>query len=172
MILESVEHGPIIWPTIKEYGVTRTKKYAELSATEKLQADCDMKEINIILQGLQTEIYSLINHHRVAEDLWEKVQLLMQVANHQFTPPYFNTYQSSYNNPQFQQQFSPSQSHQYGSTHPTQHYSTTYPSIPHAITYPSIPHAITYPSAPYPHAYSSIVHQEACTKPRPVPQIE
>nr|GEX00147.1 hypothetical protein [Tanacetum cinerariifolium] len=51
MILESVEHGLLIWPTIKEKEVTRTKKYAELFATEKLQADCDMKEINIILQG-------------------------------------------------------------------------------------------------------------------------
>ncbi|GKB77116.1 hypothetical protein Tco_0944011 [Tanacetum coccineum] len=29
------------------------------------------------------------------------------------TPPHFNTYQSPYNNPQFQQQFSPSQSHQH-----------------------------------------------------------
>ncbi|GKC01715.1 hypothetical protein Tco_0987851 [Tanacetum coccineum] len=37
-----------------------------------------MKAINIILQGLPTEIYSLVNHHRVAKDLWEKVQLLMQ----------------------------------------------------------------------------------------------
>ncbi|GJW60689.1 retrovirus-related pol polyprotein from transposon TNT 1-94 [Tanacetum coccineum] len=219
-----------------------TKKYAELSPAKKIQADCDMKAINIILQGLPTDIYSLVNHHRVAKDLWEKVQLLMQgtsltkqerecklydafdkfthingeslhlyylrftqlindmniynmkleqfqvntkflnslppewskfvtdikhvkdlhatnfdqlyayleqhelhanevclmhernqdplalVANHQMTPPHFNTYQSSYNNPQFQQQFSPSQSHQYGSTHPTQHYSTTYTS--------------------------------------------
>ncbi|GJW46866.1 hypothetical protein Tco_0078512, partial [Tanacetum coccineum] len=43
MILESVEHGPLIWPTIKENGVTRTKKYVELSPTEKIQADCDMK---------------------------------------------------------------------------------------------------------------------------------
>ncbi|GKE40096.1 hypothetical protein Tco_1463501 [Tanacetum coccineum] len=51
MILESVENGSLIWPTIKENGVTRTKKYAELSATEKIQADCDMKETNIILQG-------------------------------------------------------------------------------------------------------------------------
>ncbi|GKE51578.1 hypothetical protein Tco_1486734 [Tanacetum coccineum] len=51
MILELVEHGPLIWPTIEENGVTRTKKYAELFATEKLQADCDMKAINIILQG-------------------------------------------------------------------------------------------------------------------------
>ncbi|GJS44254.1 reverse transcriptase domain-containing protein [Tanacetum coccineum] len=39
MILESVKHGPLIWPTIEENRVTRTKKYAELSATEKIQAD-------------------------------------------------------------------------------------------------------------------------------------
>nr|GFB91615.1 hypothetical protein [Tanacetum cinerariifolium] len=71
------------------------------------------------------------------------------VANHQMTPSHFNAYQSSYNNPQFQQQFSPSQSPHYGSTHPTQYYSTTYPSTPRAIT---------YPSTPYPNAYSSTVH--------------
>ncbi|GKE52028.1 hypothetical protein Tco_1487184 [Tanacetum coccineum] len=189
MILESVEHGSLIWPTIEENRVTGTKKYVELSATEKLQAHCDMKAINIILQGLPTEIYSLVNRHRVAKDLWEKGESLHQyylrftqqindmniynmkleqfqvntkflnslppewskfmidvklvkdfhttnfdqlyayleqhelhanvvhlmhernqdplalVANHQMTPPHFNTYQSSYNNPQFQQQF-------------------------------------------------------------------
>ncbi|GJT19781.1 hypothetical protein Tco_0878487 [Tanacetum coccineum] len=78
MILESVEHGPLIWPTIEENGVTRTKKYAELSAAEKIQADCDMKATNIILQGLPVYIYSLMNHHRVTKDLWERIQLLMQ----------------------------------------------------------------------------------------------
>nr|GEU34656.1 reverse transcriptase domain-containing protein [Tanacetum cinerariifolium] len=51
MIFESVENGPFIWPTIEENRVTRTKKYAELSAVEKVQADCDMKATNIILQG-------------------------------------------------------------------------------------------------------------------------
>nr|GEX48711.1 integrase, catalytic region, zinc finger, CCHC-type, peptidase aspartic, catalytic [Tanacetum cinerariifolium] len=51
MILESVEHGPLIWPTVEENRVIRTKKYAELSATEKIQADYDMKATNIILQG-------------------------------------------------------------------------------------------------------------------------
>ncbi|GJY75013.1 hypothetical protein Tco_0479444 [Tanacetum coccineum] len=226
---------------IEENGVTRTKKYAELSAAEKIQADCDMKATNIILQGLPADIYSLVNHHRVAKDLWERVQLLMQgtsltkqerecklydafdkfthikgeslhkyylrftqlindmniynmkmeqfqvntkflnslppewskfvtdvklvkdlhttnfdqlhayleqhelhanevrllrernqdplafVANQQMTPPHFNTYQSSYNNPQIQQQFPPSQ---YGSIHPNQYYSSTYPSQP------------------------------------------
>ncbi|GJW68932.1 hypothetical protein Tco_0123356 [Tanacetum coccineum] len=72
MILESVEHGPLIWPTIEENGVIRTKKYDEPSTTEKIQAYYDMKAINIILQGLPTDIYSPINHHRVAKDLWEK----------------------------------------------------------------------------------------------------
>ncbi|GKB02267.1 putative ribonuclease H-like domain-containing protein [Tanacetum coccineum] len=78
MILELVEHGPLIWPTMEENGVTRTKKYAELSVAEKIQADCDMKATNIILQGLLADIYSLVNHHRVAKDLLERVQLLMQ----------------------------------------------------------------------------------------------
>nr|GEZ37883.1 hypothetical protein [Tanacetum cinerariifolium] len=174
MILESVEHGPLIWPTVKENGVIKTKKYAELSAAEKIQVACDMKATNIILQGLPADIYSLVNHHKVAKDLWERVQLLMQctsltkherefntkflnnlphewskfvtdvklvndshtsnfdqlhayleqhelnanevcimlernqdslafVANQQMIPPHFNTYQSSYNNPQLQQ---------------------------------------------------------------------
>ncbi|GKG06555.1 hypothetical protein Tco_0329524 [Tanacetum coccineum] len=70
-------------------------------------------------------------------DSWKSIMEL--VANHQMTPSHFNTYQSSYNNPRIQQQFSPSQSPQHGSIHPTQHYSTTYPSTPLAITYPSAP---------------------------------
>ncbi|GKA66877.1 hypothetical protein Tco_0766685 [Tanacetum coccineum] len=78
IILESVENGPLIWPTVEENGVIRTKKYAELSVVEKIQVDCDMKSTNIILQGLPVDIYSLVNHHRVAKDLWERVQLLMQ----------------------------------------------------------------------------------------------
>ncbi|GKD10967.1 hypothetical protein Tco_1190652 [Tanacetum coccineum] len=217
MILELVEHDPLIWPTIEENGVTRTKKYIELSATEKIQADCDLKATNIILQGLPSDIYSLVNHHRVAKDLWERIQLLMQVntkfvnslppewskfvtdvklvkdlhttnfdqlhaylqqhelhtnevrimrernhdplalvSNHQQTPSHFNTYQSSYNNSQFQQQFSP---------FPTP-YSNAYTSLVHySTTYPSTPLAITYPSIPYPNAYLSIVPQDASPQP-------
>ncbi|GKD07486.1 hypothetical protein Tco_1187171 [Tanacetum coccineum] len=88
---------------------------------------------------------------------------LALVANHRMTPSRFNTYQSSYNNPQFQQQTLPSRSPQYGSINPTQHYSTTYPSTPLEIT---------YPSTPYPNAYSSTVHQDACPQPQSIPQIE
>nr|GEX46990.1 hypothetical protein [Tanacetum cinerariifolium] len=59
MIIESVENGPLVWPTIEENGVTRTKKYSELSATEANQDDCDVKATNIILQGLHPEVYAL-----------------------------------------------------------------------------------------------------------------
>nr|GEV67638.1 hypothetical protein [Tanacetum cinerariifolium] len=59
MILESVEHGPLLWPTVEEDGVTRLKKYSELSAAKVIQADCDFKATNIILQALLPEIYAL-----------------------------------------------------------------------------------------------------------------
>ncbi|GJX27062.1 hypothetical protein Tco_0233358 [Tanacetum coccineum] len=233
MILESVENSLLIWPTIEENRVTRTKKYAKLSTAKKIQADCDMKATNIILQGLPADIYSLENHHREREcklyDAFDKfthikgeslhkyylrftqlindmniynmkmeqfqvntkflnslppewsmfvtdvklvkdlhttkfdqlhayleqhklyaneVRLLRErnqdplafVSNQRMTPPHFNTYQSSYNNPQLQQQFSPSQ---YGLIHPTQHYSSTYPSR-HQFNHSSVP-----PSYPY-----------------------
>ncbi|GKF82664.1 hypothetical protein Tco_0244320 [Tanacetum coccineum] len=62
MILESVENGPLIWPLIEENGVTRPKKYSELSATEAIQADCDIKATNIILQGLPPEVFALVSN--------------------------------------------------------------------------------------------------------------
>nr|GEU63285.1 retrovirus-related Pol polyprotein from transposon TNT 1-94 [Tanacetum cinerariifolium] len=78
MILESIENGPLLWPTVKENGVTRPKKYSELSAMEAIQADCDVKEKNIILQGLPPEVYALVSNHKVIKELWERIQLLMQ----------------------------------------------------------------------------------------------
>ncbi|GJW85715.1 retrovirus-related pol polyprotein from transposon TNT 1-94 [Tanacetum coccineum] len=59
MILESVENGPLIWPSTEENGMKRPKKYSELSATEAIQVDCDIKATNIILQGLPPEVYAL-----------------------------------------------------------------------------------------------------------------
>ncbi|GJT22337.1 retrovirus-related pol polyprotein from transposon TNT 1-94 [Tanacetum coccineum] len=78
IIIASVEKGPLVWPSITEDGVTRLKEYIELTPVEAIQADYDIKAINIILQGLPTEIYALVSQHRVAKDLWEKIKLLMQ----------------------------------------------------------------------------------------------
>nr|GEX23851.1 hypothetical protein [Tanacetum cinerariifolium] len=59
MILKSIENGPLLWPIVEEDGVTRLKKYSELSAAEAIQADCNVKATNIILQGLPPEVYAL-----------------------------------------------------------------------------------------------------------------
>ncbi|GJY04521.1 hypothetical protein Tco_0370461 [Tanacetum coccineum] len=195
MILESVENGPLIWPAMKENRVIRTKKYAELSATEKIQADCDMKATNIIFKERECKLYDafdkftyikgetlhnlpsewskFVTNVKLVKDLHTRnfdhlhayleqhklhvneVRLLCErnqdplafVANKQMTPPHFNTYQSSYNNPQLQQQFSPSQ---YGLIHLNQHYSSTYQSQP------QINHSSVQPAYPY---QSQINHQ-------------
>ncbi|GKD47315.1 integrase, catalytic region, zinc finger, CCHC-type containing protein, partial [Tanacetum coccineum] len=217
MILESVEYGSLIWPTIEENGVTKTKKYDELSATfqgsigksstsnaryfidkagKGLINDMNIYNMKLeqfqvntmFLNSLPPEWSKFMTDVKLVKDLhtnnFDQLHAYLQqyeihanevrimrehnqdplalVANHQMTSPHFNTYQSSYNNPQFQQQFSPpypqpsqfspSQSPQYGLTYPTQYYSTTYPSTPLAIT---------YPSTPYPNDYS-LIHQEAC----------
>ncbi|GJW63279.1 hypothetical protein Tco_0115163 [Tanacetum coccineum] len=50
IILNSVENGPLVWPTVEqEDGTIRLKTYEELSDKEKLQADCDLKATNILL---------------------------------------------------------------------------------------------------------------------------
>ncbi|GJZ06036.1 hypothetical protein Tco_0539829 [Tanacetum coccineum] len=49
LILESVETGQLIWPTIEENGVR-----------------------------LPPEVYALVSNHRIANELWERIQLLMQ----------------------------------------------------------------------------------------------
>nr|GEY28083.1 hypothetical protein [Tanacetum cinerariifolium] len=65
MILESVEQGPLLWPSLEVEGVTRLKKYSELSTAEAIQADYDVKATNIILQGLPPEVYALVSTHKV-----------------------------------------------------------------------------------------------------------
>ncbi|GJV44538.1 hypothetical protein Tco_1429074 [Tanacetum coccineum] len=79
MILDLVQNRPLVWLTIvKENGTTRKKKYKELSLVEKLQADCDLKATNIVLQGLPPDVYVIFNHHKVAKEIWDRVKLLMQ----------------------------------------------------------------------------------------------
>ncbi|GKA68743.1 hypothetical protein Tco_0768660 [Tanacetum coccineum] len=78
MILNSVLSGLLVWHTIvEENGTTRTKKY-ELSVAEKLQADCDLKATNIVLQGLPPDVYAIVNHHKISKEIWDRVKLLMQ----------------------------------------------------------------------------------------------
>nr|GEW41686.1 reverse transcriptase domain-containing protein [Tanacetum cinerariifolium] len=78
LILKSVENGPLLCPMIEENEVTRPRNYSELSPTDAIQVNCYVKATNIILQGLPPEVYALVSNHKVAKDLSEKIQLLMQ----------------------------------------------------------------------------------------------
>ncbi|GJY71291.1 hypothetical protein Tco_0474994 [Tanacetum coccineum] len=63
MILASVEKGPLVWPTVTVDGATRLKEYTKLTPAETIQADYDIKTINIILQGIPPKIYALVIQH-------------------------------------------------------------------------------------------------------------
>nr|GEV15298.1 integrase, catalytic region, zinc finger, CCHC-type, peptidase aspartic, catalytic [Tanacetum cinerariifolium] len=76
MILESVEMVHSFGLLFKRIGLLKLRNM--LNYLLLIQAVCDLKETNIILQGLPADIYSLLIHHKVAKDLWKRVQLLMQ----------------------------------------------------------------------------------------------
>nr|GEU77172.1 hypothetical protein [Tanacetum cinerariifolium] len=68
MIIASADNRPL--PTVvEEDGTTRTRKYKEVSVAEKLQAGCDLKATNIVLQGLPPDV------HRNAAWFKEKAML-------------------------------------------------------------------------------------------------
>ncbi|GJT21537.1 hypothetical protein Tco_0891474 [Tanacetum coccineum] len=58
MILESIENGPLVYPTIEENGQVHDKKYAKLNEQEKHQDDCDVQALKIdrvklLMQGTE-----------------------------------------------------------------------------------------------------------------------
>nr|GEV07402.1 hypothetical protein [Tanacetum cinerariifolium] len=79
MILELVKHGPLIWPTVEDNGVTRTKKYAELSAAEKIQADCT----SLTKQERECKLYDAVDKftHIKGESLHKYYLRFTQLIN-------------------------------------------------------------------------------------------
>nr|GEW98119.1 hypothetical protein [Tanacetum cinerariifolium] len=69
-----------LWKSRMElYMLNRQHGRMILESVEKaIQADCDVKARNIILQGLPPEVYALVITHKVAKELWERIQMLMQ----------------------------------------------------------------------------------------------
>ncbi|GJZ92717.1 hypothetical protein Tco_0664782 [Tanacetum coccineum] len=69
------------WKSIMElYMMNRQHGRMILESVENdaIQVDCDVKATNIILQGLPPKVYALVSNHRIAKELWERIQLLMQ----------------------------------------------------------------------------------------------
>nr|GEX36458.1 hypothetical protein [Tanacetum cinerariifolium] len=80
MMLDSIDNGPLVYPTVEDNGQTRPKKYSELTEAQQLQDDCDVQARNIILHDLPSDVYVLVNHQEAAKDIWDRVKLLMKGA--------------------------------------------------------------------------------------------
>ncbi|GJT49574.1 hypothetical protein Tco_0975731 [Tanacetum coccineum] len=78
MMLDSIDNGPLVYPTVEENRQTRPKKYFELTEAQLLQDDYDVQAKNIILHGLPPNVYALVNHQKAAKDIWDRVKLLMK----------------------------------------------------------------------------------------------
>ncbi|GJY82521.1 hypothetical protein Tco_0495897 [Tanacetum coccineum] len=177
-------HPPMLDKDLYDSWQSRMELYME----KREHANYDVKATNIILQGLLSDVYALVNHHRIAKDLWERIQLLCKqfqvntkflnslppewrqsrplapVVNHQMTPSYLNTNQSSLTQLLSLELFSPLS---------VSFNMDLFIPITNITQLLILPHlAITYPSALYPNAYSSTVHQDACLQPQSIPQIE
>nr|GEW60709.1 integrase, catalytic region, zinc finger, CCHC-type, peptidase aspartic, catalytic [Tanacetum cinerariifolium] len=79
-ILRSIDEGPYRMGTVKEnlaestegapqFGPERPRIYSDLTSEEKDRYNADIRAINILLQGLPKDIYTLINHYIDAKDI-------------------------------------------------------------------------------------------------------
>nr|GEZ03823.1 hypothetical protein [Tanacetum cinerariifolium] len=78
MILKSVENGPLLWLTVEENGVIRPKKYSELSTTEAIQADCDVKERISFFKDFHQRYMHWSALIKLQKNYNERIQMLMQ----------------------------------------------------------------------------------------------
>ncbi|GKD49483.1 hypothetical protein Tco_1278459 [Tanacetum coccineum] len=77
MMLDSIDNGLLVYPTVEENGQTRPMKYSKLTEAQQLQDDCNVQATNIIIHGLPPDVYALVNHQEAAKDIWDRVKLLM-----------------------------------------------------------------------------------------------
>nr|GEW12473.1 ribonuclease H-like domain-containing protein [Tanacetum cinerariifolium] len=93
--------------------LTKRKRECKLLPPEWSKFVTDVKLVKDLHTTNFDQLHAYLQQHKLYAN---EVHLIRErnqdplalVANHQMTPSHFNTYQSSHNNPQFQQQFSPS----------------------------------------------------------------
>nr|GEX09164.1 hypothetical protein [Tanacetum cinerariifolium] len=78
MMLDSINNGSLVYPTVEENRQTRPKNYSNYSESQQLQDDCDVQATNIIRHGLPPDVYALVNHQEAAKDIWDRVKMLMK----------------------------------------------------------------------------------------------
>ncbi|GJY53715.1 integrase, catalytic region, zinc finger, CCHC-type containing protein [Tanacetum coccineum] len=92
MMLDSIDNGPLVHPTVEENRQTRPMKYSKLTEAQQLQDECDVQATNIILHDLSPDVYALVNHQEAAKDIWDRVKLLMKATELSYQEREFRLY--------------------------------------------------------------------------------
>ncbi|GKB22165.1 retrovirus-related pol polyprotein from transposon TNT 1-94 [Tanacetum coccineum] len=83
-LYDSVINGPFQYGTVEVPAAptspqtVRDRTYEDLTEAEKVRKACDIRATNIVLQGLPPDVYSLVNHHTIAKEIWDRVKLLIK----------------------------------------------------------------------------------------------
>ncbi|GJR05862.1 hypothetical protein Tco_0528846, partial [Tanacetum coccineum] len=81
MIIASAGNRP---PMLEKYLYNSWKSRMELYIENRENGRMILNSVqngpptNIILQGLPPDVYAIVNHHKVAKEIWDRVKLLMQ----------------------------------------------------------------------------------------------
>nr|GEX27307.1 hypothetical protein [Tanacetum cinerariifolium] len=78
MMLDSIDNGPLVYPTVEENWQTRPKKYSELTEAQQLLDDFDVQATNIFLHGLPPDVYAHLNHQEAAKNIWDRGETLYE----------------------------------------------------------------------------------------------
>nr|GEY44921.1 hypothetical protein [Tanacetum cinerariifolium] len=91
-ILKSIDKGSFKMGKFREtlaegalhLGSERDRVFTDLTPEEKERFKADIHAMNILLQGLPKDIYTLINHYTDAKDIWDNVKMLLEEAPIQY----------------------------------------------------------------------------------------
>nr|GEY54745.1 hypothetical protein [Tanacetum cinerariifolium] len=84
MMLDSIDNGLLVYPTVEENRQTRPMKYFELTEAQQLQDDCDVQATNNILHGLPLMCMHLLTIKR-GKTLYEYYWRFSQSINDMHT---------------------------------------------------------------------------------------
>ncbi|GJR66520.1 retrovirus-related pol polyprotein from transposon TNT 1-94 [Tanacetum coccineum] len=87
--MKSINEGPFQMGTLAktlaeetegalQQGLVRARVFTDLSAQEKERYKADIHATNILLQGIQKDIYTFINHYTDVKDIWDNVKMILK----------------------------------------------------------------------------------------------
>ncbi|GJX89154.1 hypothetical protein Tco_0341168 [Tanacetum coccineum] len=88
-IMKPITEGPFQMGTMRDtltkggegalhLGPERARVFADLSAEQKDRYKADIRAMNILLQGIPKDLYTLINHFTNAKDIWDNVKMILE----------------------------------------------------------------------------------------------